>query len=293
MRSVNLHRRSHGLAHSSSSSSSSSSRSSSSRLPFDRHMQSSRIHVVSCTASTDALKLPSRDSSDASTSINGSLVVRRAVLLGPIAGTLLCSSPANASLKLTISRKAQLKPYTLKAGHQVTVPDSWALAYDRSDKADLGTEAFFGNFNTLETLSIFKQQQPENAAVLSPEQLLQAVLAEQRNNQSTFGFDVVNPIPTARVPDAADGSPGSTTYYDAEYELAICRGLSEEGSAGKRRCVGPNDMDLQIVSRHFFQTFVLQGDYMYIVRGSATADMWSEVRPAAVQAVQSFRLAQA
>jgi hypothetical protein len=35
---------------------------------------------------------------------------------------------------------------------------------DRSDKADLGTQAFFGNFNTFETLSIFKQQQPENAA---------------------------------------------------------------------------------------------------------------------------------
>ncbi|KAF6266597.1 hypothetical protein COO60DRAFT_5273 [Scenedesmus sp. NREL 46B-D3] len=212
---------------------------------------------------------------------------------GSTAGILMCSSPADASVKLTFSRKAQLKPYILKAGYQVTVPDSWALAYDRSDKADLGTQAFFGDFNTFETLSIFKQQQPENAADLSPEQLLQAVLAEQRNNQSTFGFDVVNPIPTPRVPDAADGSPGSITYYDAEFELAICRGLSEEGSAGKRRCVGPNDMDLQIVSRRFFQTFVLQRECIYIVRASSTSEQWQEVRAAAIQAVQSFRLAQA
>jgi hypothetical protein len=35
---------------------------------------------------------------------------------------------------------------------------------DRSDKAELGTQAFFGNFNTFETLSIFKQQRPDNAA---------------------------------------------------------------------------------------------------------------------------------
>jgi hypothetical protein len=34
--------------------------------------------------------------------------------------------------------------------------------------------------------------------------------------QSTFGFDVVDPNPTPRVPDAADGSPGNVTYYDAE-----------------------------------------------------------------------------
>lgn len=256
-------------------------------------MQASRRNVMSCMASTDPLELPNSDSSSDNTSICSSSVVRRALLLGTAAGILMSNSPADASVKLTFSRKAQLKPYTLKAGYQVTVPDSWALAYDRSDKADLGTQAFFGNFNTFETLSIFKQQRPENAAELSPAQLLEAVLAEQRNNQSTFGFDVASPTPAPRVPDAADGSPGSTTYYDAEYELAICRGLAEEGSAGRRRCVGPNDMDLQIVSRRFYQTFALQGDFIYIVRGSSTTEMWQDVGPAATQAVQSFRLAQA
>jgi hypothetical protein len=49
--------------------------------------------------------------------------------LGTAAGILMSNSPADASVKLTFSRKAQLKPYTLKAGYQVTVPDSWALAY--------------------------------------------------------------------------------------------------------------------------------------------------------------------
>jgi hypothetical protein len=50
---------------------------------------------------------------------------------------------------------------------------------------------------------------------------------------------------------------------------------------------------LQIVSRRFYQTFVLQGEYIFIVRGSSTSEMWQEVGPAATQAVQSFRLAQA
>ena len=30
------------------------------------------------------------------------------------------------------------------------------------------------------------------------------------------------------------------------YELAICRGVLQEGSGGRRRCVGPKDMDLQV-----------------------------------------------
>jgi hypothetical protein len=48
-----------------------------------------------------------------------------------------------------------------------------------------------------------------------------------------------------------------------------------------------------VVSRHFYQTFVLQGEFIYIVRGSSTSEMWQDVGPAATQAVQSFRLAQA
>jgi hypothetical protein len=119
----------HRPAHiSSSTSSTSGSSSSSSRSPSVCYMQASKRHLISSVASTDAQIPTSAGSSDSST-INSSLVVRRALLLGTAAGMLMSSSPAVASVKLTFSRKAQLKPYTLKAGYQVTVPDSWALAY--------------------------------------------------------------------------------------------------------------------------------------------------------------------
>jgi hypothetical protein len=110
------------------SSSTSSSSGSSSRSPSVCYMQASRRHLISSVASADA-QIPSSPGSSDSSSINSSLVVRRALLLGTAAGMLMCSSPADASVKLTFSRKAQLKPFTLKAGYQVTVPDSWALAY--------------------------------------------------------------------------------------------------------------------------------------------------------------------
>lgn len=85
-------------------------------------------------------------------------------------------------MTITIRPKPQLKPYTLKAGYTVTVPDSWGLAYDRSVDDKVGTQAFFGNFRTFETLAISRTARPEGDR--SPEQLLEWVLSEQRNNVS-------------------------------------------------------------------------------------------------------------
>lgn len=46
----------------------------------------------------------------------------------------------------------------------------------------------------------------------------------------------------------------------------------------------------EVVSRTFFQSFVVRQDNIYIVRGSSTTQQWQDVRAAAQQAVQSFRL---
>eukprot|EP00879_Flechtneria_rotunda_P003182 GHRR01003405.1.p1 GENE.GHRR01003405.1~~GHRR01003405.1.p1 ORF type:complete len:282 (+),score=67.66 GHRR01003405.1:203-1048(+) len=230
---------------------------------------------------------------------------RRAMLaslsvLGLNTVALSAQPAAQAAVTLTVRSKPQLKSYTLKAGYNVTVPDSWTLAYDRSDSAELGTQVLFGNFRSFETLSIFKLQQrtDQAGASLDPQQLLEQAIAQQRDNQSTYHFKLLSgPTPTAREvlssSAGGDAQPEQqpTTYYDSEYELAVCRGLIQEGIKGRRRCVGPNDIDLQVVSRHFYQTLAASGGYIYIVRGSCTSDKWQEVGPLAVQAVHSFSLA--
>jgi hypothetical protein len=60
---------------------------------------------------------------------------RRQLLLGGstaaflAAGGWVIAPPSHASVTLTLRPKPQLKPYTLKAGYSVTVPDTWSLAY--------------------------------------------------------------------------------------------------------------------------------------------------------------------
>lgn len=74
------------------------------------------------------------------------------------------------------------------------------------------------------------------------------------------------------------------------YSLAICRGLTQEGAGGTKRCIGPRDMDLEVVSRTFYQAFTVRQDNIYIVRASSTSQQWQEMQAVAREAVQSFRL---
>jgi hypothetical protein len=54
------------------------------------------------------------------------------------------------------------------------------VSQDRSLDEKSGTQAFFGNFRTFETLAISKLAKPEGD--LDPKQLLDWVMADQRNN---------------------------------------------------------------------------------------------------------------
>lgn len=44
------------------------------------------------------------------------------------------------------------------------------------------------------------------------------------------------------------------------------------------------------MSRTFYQSFTVRDDNIYIIRGSSTSPQWQDVRAAALEAVQSFRL---
>lgn len=74
------------------------------------------------------------------------------------------------------------------------------------------------------------------------------------------------------------------------YSLAICRGLTQEGAGGSKRCIGPRDMDLEVVSRTFYQAFAVRQGNIYIVRASSTTQQWQDMQAVAREAVQSFRL---
>ncbi len=49
-----------------------------------------------------------------------------------MAALMALPQSAEAAVTLTLRGRSSLKPYTLKAGFTVTVPDSWALAYVRT-----------------------------------------------------------------------------------------------------------------------------------------------------------------
>lgn len=93
-------------------------------------------------------------------------------------------------MTVTLRPKAKLVPYTTKAGYTVTVPSDWSLAYDRSADEKVGTQAFWGNFRTVETLAVLLAPKPEGD--LTPQQLLSAVLAEQQNNVSVLLWGASN-----------------------------------------------------------------------------------------------------
>lgn len=72
------------------------------------------------------------------------------------AAALLQAPAAQAAVTVRIQSKPKLKPASIKAGYLISVPDSYSVAYDRSDGPEEGTKWFGGNFKTFETLSISK-----------------------------------------------------------------------------------------------------------------------------------------
>jgi hypothetical protein len=55
----------------------------------------------------------------------------------------------------------------------------------------------------------------------------------------------------AVLPPDAPACGGWGSWWVATLLNMCCRGNIEEGAGGKRRCVGPQDRDLQVVSRHY------------------------------------------
>lgn len=73
-----------------------------------------------------------------------------ALLLAPVVQLVSQAPPAEAAVTLNIKSKARLRPANIKAGYLISIPDSFSVAYDRSDGQDAGTAFFCGNFKTFE-----------------------------------------------------------------------------------------------------------------------------------------------
>lgn len=236
------------------------------------------------------------------------------------AATLAAPGPAVAAVTVRIQSKPKLKAATIKAGYLLTIPDSYSVAYDRSDGQEAGTQYFAGNFRTFETISISRTPLADlglsqlegteggDLGGLSPEEVVGKLLADTRDNQSTFGFKV---LATARraaapqqqlqdeaaaaeeeAPQAGIGAPGpSGAFWDVEYVHQICRGIIVEESGGRRRCASVSgDRDLQVVSRHYVAAFTVHGRDVYMAKASAPTEAWPESAGQLLASVRSFAL---
>jgi hypothetical protein len=65
-----------------------------------------------------------------------------AAAAAPLAPPLAAPRPAAAAVTLRIQSKAKLKPVSTKAGYLLSVPDSYSVAYDRSDGKEAGTQVW-------------------------------------------------------------------------------------------------------------------------------------------------------
>lgn len=107
-------------------------------------------------------------------------------------------------------------------------------------------------------------------------------MEEQRDQPSTFIFKLLQEAETL------EGTDGQQ-YCCAEFVVQTCRGDIIEGSGGARRCVGPNDRDLQLISRHTYLAMVVQGGYVYTLKAASTIARWDQVADNMLTAIKTFR----
>lgn len=95
------------------------------------HLQQQRLHPSASQQHAASSELPPLPSQPMNRPSLQPFSQRRSLLLGGIAtgACLIPVSSSQAAVTVTLRPKPQLKPYTLKAGYSVTVPDSWGLAY--------------------------------------------------------------------------------------------------------------------------------------------------------------------
>jgi len=208
-----------------------------------------------------------------------------------------------------------------KGGVRLDYPADWLVAFNRPVTGNSGRRAIalVGDFKSYETASVqqldldmlgqsgaailrqhFGQNfvrkvwqpapdvsdsfQPKpSGATFDGKAVIASLLDEVRHLGSTFDFELVRDSGTTY---SARGLPS----VDFEYVLAVCRGQTEEGLEGTRRCLGANGDQIQPISRHLLALATFKRGKGYLLTASAPVDRWPEAEPRLRRVMSSFQL---
>lgn len=188
----------------------------------------------------------------------------------------------------------------------LAVPESWVQSIDRpaSDGPERpagSTLAVVGDYTVVDTVAVRRERLPADAAELfapgaDPNKVADALTAAERGAVSEGeAVSVVGGVDNGRSGTVrfdllgAQAVPGGVRF---EYETEVCRGRVEEGAGGELVCTGLGNGGLPVdtVQRHFLLVVVPAGDYMYVLKASALASRWDDIRPTMALVADSFRV---
>lgn len=214
-----------------------------------------------------------------------------------------------ASASATKARESvALKPFAGKSTPSVAFDAnaSWITAIDRAMPSMTNgkdeTIALVGDFKTMDYVSVRvevgeKEMMEDAAATSDGATAARALTKRERERAEKAAYDRVPNVPNgstgtmafelvgdARVRVGADGR----RYYEYEYYAETCRATIEEGAGGTRTCVGPRGDVLDTVKRRSKVAVTFVGDSAVILRASAVASRFDEVREFMDAAAESF-----
>lgn len=238
------------------------------------------------------------------------------------AESLVPSLPAPPAIGLAIDSSDGTKQLVGKPGFRLSYPSDWVVAFNRDVRNEQNDQrraiALLGNFKSFETASVqwlnpdrlgqsgaailrrhfglrfmrrlrlIGPQQPSSfltpaglAETFDGRDLAAALIDEAKAVGSTFDLDIIN--------DGSGGS-GRDNYVEFEYVLSVCRGQSEEGREGTRRCIGPNGDVLQPVSRHLLAAATVRRGKGLLCTVSAPVNEWQQCEEKLRAVIRSFEL---
>lgn len=186
------------------------------------------------------------------------------------------------------------------------LPSGFITASDRADEG-LGEETLnlWGDFQEMDTISLRREHLPPSLATslatLPPAEAAAALTAEERDavaadaaaarggqrvvnnvgraDASTSGRLAFDVISAARLPSG---------YLCVELASEQCRGTVEETHGGRLICLGPRGDELATTRRHALVVYAPKGEWLYVLRASASEDRWAGAAPALRLAAESF-----
>ncbi|CAG9460305.1 unnamed protein product [Pedinophyceae sp. YPF-701] len=198
-------------------------------------------------------------------------------------------SPSGA-LRSSLPPRGDFKPVAGAPGYKFEYPSSWLLAYDRSNADAVGSQVLAGNFKDVATVSVSRVDvlaDVLHAIDGNPAAIAQFLSEEPRRSTGTI-----------RLEDLYQKEVAKDTV-EFEYVVETCRGNVEEQAGGRVACLGPRNMELQTITRHFRCVAIKRphadgaasGTSLYVLSASAPQETWERLAPTMERVVRSYGFA--